>query len=95
VRPGNNGFWAHTRQNAPRLDAPEDGTNNAAMALDRVPRRGERVRVEGHQGTFVVVRVDRVDNIANVELWDDPGVVVWDLPFDAIHLLRETVSQAA
>jgi hypothetical protein len=65
------------------------------MALTRVPRRGERVRVEGHPGTLVVVRVDRVNNIANVELWDNPAVVLRGIPFDAIHLIHETASEAA
>ena len=65
------------------------------MAFSRVPRRGERVRVEARQGTLVVVRVDRVNNTAKVELWDDPSVVLWDVPFDAIHLIRETVTEAA
>jgi hypothetical protein len=65
------------------------------MASPRVPRRGEKVRVEGHQGTLVVVRVDRVGNTANVELWEDPSVVLWDVPFAAIHLIHETVSEAA
>jgi hypothetical protein len=65
------------------------------MAIPRVPRRGERVRVEGHQGKLVVVRVDRVNNIANVELWDDPSVVLRDVPFAAIHLIHETVGEAA
>lgn len=65
------------------------------MALPRVPRRGERVRLEAHPGTFVVVRVDRVNNIARVELWDDPSIVLWDLPFAAIHSIREAVGEAA
>jgi hypothetical protein len=65
------------------------------MASTRVPRRGERVRIEGHQGTLVVVRVDRVNNFASVELWDDPSVVLWDVPFAAIHLIHETVTEAA
>jgi len=66
-----------------------------SMAGHRVPRRGERVRVEGHPGTLVVVRVDKVNGIANVELWDDPGVTLWDVPFAAIHLIHETASEAA
>jgi hypothetical protein len=65
------------------------------MATPRVPRRGERVRVDGHQGKLVVVRVDRVNNFASVELWDDPSVVLWDVPFDAIHLICETATEAA
>jgi hypothetical protein len=66
-----------------------------AMASTRVPRRGERVRVDGHQGTLVVVRVDRVNNIAALELWNDPSVVLWDVPFDAIHSVHEAVIEAA
>lgn len=65
------------------------------MALTRVPRRGERVRIEGQQGTLIVVRVDRVNSIARVEQWDDPSVVLWDVPFAAIHLITESVSEAA
>ncbi|MGA8107941.1 MAG: hypothetical protein WBD46_02670 [Acidobacteriaceae bacterium] len=65
------------------------------MAVHRVPRRGERVRVEGHQGTLVVVRVDKVNGIANVELWDNPAVALRDVPFAAIHLIHDTVGEAA
>jgi hypothetical protein len=65
------------------------------MASARVPRRGEKVRVEGHLDTLVVVRVDKVNHIANVELWDDPGVALRDVPFDAIHLIRQTATEAA
>jgi hypothetical protein len=65
------------------------------MSLPRVPRRGERIRVVGHQGTLVVVRVDRVNSIAKVEQWDDPKFVLWDVPFEAIQPIRETVSEAA
>lgn len=65
------------------------------MASARVPRRGERVRVEGYHGNLVVVRVDRVNNIANVELWDDPSFVLWDVPFEAIQLISERTSKAA
>jgi hypothetical protein len=77
------------------LDLAKGCETMLGMAFDRVPRRGERVRVAGHQGTLVVVRVDRVNNIANIERWDDPSVVLWDVPFDAIHLIRESVSEAA
>ncbi len=65
------------------------------MTPIRVPRRGERVRIEGQQGTLVVVRVDRVNKVAGVELWDDPSVALWDVPFGAIHLIHETVGEAA
>jgi hypothetical protein len=65
------------------------------MASPRVPRRGERVQVEGHQGTLIVVRVDRVHSTANVELWDDPSIALWDVPFNAINLIREAVGEAA
>jgi hypothetical protein len=65
------------------------------MALARVPRRGEKVRVEGHPDRLVVVRVDRVNNIANVEMWENPSVVLRGVPFDAIRLIRETTSEAA
>jgi hypothetical protein len=44
---------------------------------------------------LVVVRVDRVNSIANVEVWEDPRVVLRDVPFDAIHLIHETASEAA
>ena len=65
------------------------------MAFPRVPRRGERVRVEGHQSTFLVVRVDKVNNVASLELWASPSVFLWDVQFDAIHLIRRNVSEAA
>jgi hypothetical protein len=44
---------------------------------------------------FVVVRVDKVNNIASAELWDDPSFVLWDIPFAAIQSIHETVSDAA
>jgi hypothetical protein len=65
------------------------------MTLPRAPRRGERVRVDGHDGTLIVVRIDKIDGFATLELWDDPGHVLWDVPFGAIHLIREGVSKAA
>jgi hypothetical protein len=65
------------------------------MTTTRAPRRGERVRADDHEGTFIVVRVDKIDGFANLELWDDPGYVLWDVPFRGIHLIREDVSQAA
>ncbi|MGA8532367.1 MAG: hypothetical protein WB622_21755 [Acidobacteriaceae bacterium] len=67
------------------------------MAIPRVPRRGERVRVDGQMvtGTLVVVRVDQVNSIAKIERWDDPRSVLWNIPFDAIHLVREPESEAA
>jgi hypothetical protein len=66
-----------------------------SMEFPRVPRRGERVRVEAHPGTMIVVRIDKVNCLATVELWDDPSVALRDVPFDAIHLIHETVSDAA
>ena len=65
------------------------------MAIPRVPRRGERVRVEGRQGTFLVVRVDKVNNVAGLELWASPSVVLRDVQFDAIHLIHRNVDEAA
>lgn len=41
------------------------------------------------------MRVDKIDGFANLELWDDPGHVLWDVPFGAIHLVREDLSEAA
>jgi hypothetical protein len=46
-------------------------------------------------GTLVVVRVDQVNSIAKIERWDDPRSVLWNIPFDAIHLVREPESEAA
>jgi hypothetical protein len=90
--------WARAKSTKPRewwLDLAKGCATMLGMAVTRVPRRGERVRIEGHQGTLVVVRVDRVNNFASVELWDDPSVVLWDVPFAAIHLIHETASEAA
>lgn len=44
---------------------------------------------------MIVVRIDKVNCLATVELWDDPSVALRDVPFDAIHLIHETVSDAA
>jgi hypothetical protein len=65
------------------------------MTFTRVPRRGQKVRLDGEQGTFIAVRIDKIDSIATVELWDDPRVVRWDVPFGAIHLVREPEAEAA
>jgi hypothetical protein len=65
------------------------------MTLPRTPRRGERVRVDYHEGQYIVVRVDKVDSFASLELWDDPGQGLKGIPFEAIHLIREDVSEAA
>jgi hypothetical protein len=65
------------------------------MTIPRVPRRGERVRVSDHEGTFIVVRVDKVGRVGKLERWANPGDVLWDVPFGAIHLIREGVSGAA
>jgi len=65
------------------------------MTFARVPRRGERVRVNDHEGTFIVVRVDKVSSVGKLELWESPQHVLWDVPFGAIHLVREPKSEAA
>lgn len=59
------------------------------MKTPRTPRRGERVQVADHEGTFIVVRVDKVGSFAKIERWDDPGRVLWDIPFEEIRLARE------
>jgi len=65
------------------------------MAAHRIPRRGQKVHIDGQPGTLVVVRVDKVNSFATVEQWDDPRVVVWDVPFEAIHLIHEPMNEAA
>jgi hypothetical protein len=69
--------------------------NRRAMSLPRTPRRGERVRVDYHEGQFIVVRVDKVDSFATLELWDDPSRVLGDIPFEAIHRIRRDLGEAA
>jgi hypothetical protein len=66
-----------------------------SMTHPRIPRRGERVRVDGHRGTFVVVRVDKVNLRACVEPWDNPSIVLRDVPFHAIQLNHNTMIEAA
>lgn len=51
--------------------------------------------MDGYGGTFVVVRVDKVNVLAGVELWEDPSVVLSGIPFDAIHLIHNTMREAA
>lgn len=63
------------------------------MTLPRVPRRGERVRIDGHAGTFIVVRIDKVEGFASVELWDNPIHHLQTIPFSAIHRISEDVNQ--
>jgi hypothetical protein len=65
------------------------------MTLPRILRRGERVRVDGHDGTFIVVRVDKIDSFASVERWDDPGQILRGVSFDAIRRIRQDFSEAA
>jgi hypothetical protein len=54
------------------------------MTFARVPRRGERVRVNDHEGT-----------VGKLELWENPKQVLWDVPFGAIHLVRAPETEAA
>ena len=65
------------------------------MTIARVARRGDKVRVNDHEGTFIVVRVDKVGSVGKLELWESPKDVLWDVPFGAIHLVREPESEAA
>jgi hypothetical protein len=65
------------------------------MTSPRVPRIGERVQVEGHEGRFIVVRIDKVESVASLELWDNPDHVLRGIPFRAIRLIRQDVNQAA
>lgn len=65
------------------------------MTFARVPRRGERVRVNDHEGTFIVVRVDKIGSVGKLELWENPKQVLWDVPFGAIHLVRAPENEAA
>lgn len=65
------------------------------MEITRVPRRGERVRVSDQQGTFIVVRVDKVGRVGTLERWADPGEILRDVPFGAIHRIREGMGEAA
>jgi hypothetical protein len=60
------------------------------MTFPRIPRRGEGAR----QGTYIVVRVDKVGSVGKLELWESPKHVLWDVPFGAIHLVREPESEA-
>jgi hypothetical protein len=65
------------------------------MTTIRTPRRGERVRVDYYEGKFLVVRIDKIDNVAKVERWGNPDVALWDVSVGAIHLIREPESEAA
>lgn len=78
-----------------RLDISNGCETILAMESPRIPRRGERVRVDGHPGTLIVVRVDRVNQVAGVESWNDPRIALWDIPFAAIHRIHQTVLEAA
>lgn len=65
------------------------------MELSRTPRRGQRVQVEYHVGQFIVTRVDKINSLASLELWDDPRQSLRGIPFEAIHLIRKNMSEAA
>ena len=64
------------------------------ITAPRVPRRGESVHVDGHEGRFIVVRVDKVQEMAAVELWSNPGQG-FSAPFAGIHLIRHYADEAA
>jgi hypothetical protein len=66
------------------------------MKSPRVPRRGDRVTVDG-QGTtvFNVYRIDKVQGIATLEMENNPSQDLKSIPFSAIHLVDEDANQAA
>lgn len=42
-----------------------------------------------------MVRIDKVEGVASLELWNDPVFRLKNIPFSAVHRLTEDFSQAA
>lgn len=40
-----------------------------------------------------MVRVDKVEGLASLELWDDPSFSLRSIPFSAVHRITEDVNQ--
>lgn len=52
------------------------------------PKMGQRVRVEGREGVFVVVRLDRSRRIADLMQAAGTHAIEHELPFDSIRPLH-------
>ena len=61
----------------------------------KLPRVGQHVRADGMNGTFTVVRVNPIQGVADLELTTGTQKIELHIPFNAIHPIREDVSQAA
>jgi hypothetical protein len=61
----------------------------------KLPRIGQRVLVNGHNGLFVVIRIDESEGVADLELTTGTHFIEKNIPFNAIKEFKEDVSQAA
>lgn len=59
------------------------------------PCTGQRVRVDGRDGTFIVVRSDPKRRIADLMLLTGLSAIVEDVPFANIHILRHAQQRGA
>jgi hypothetical protein len=65
------------------------------MKKPRVPKIGERVMTNHHNGEFKVVRVDEKAGLADLELMSGTHLIEKAIAFSDIHPVREDVNQAA
>ena len=61
----------------------------------KLPRVGQRVSADSHNGVFIVVRVDETQHVADLELTTGTRFVEKGIPFNAIKPIPEDVNQAA
>ena len=61
--------------------------------MTRIPKRGERLRADGHTGEFIVLRVHKREGVADLGLTGADSVE-YRIPFTALHAIREDVNHA-
>lgn len=61
--------------------------------MTRIPKRGERLRADGHTGEFLVLRVHKREGVADLGLTGADSVE-YRIPFSSLHVIREEINQA-
>jgi hypothetical protein len=61
----------------------------------KLPRIGQSVFADGHNGLFVVIRIDESQKVADLELTTGTHLIQKNIPFNAIREPKEDASQAA
>jgi hypothetical protein len=57
----------------------------ATESKTMVPKRGEHVRSNQHEGAFEVVAVNALMQVANIRLLDGSGPVIPNVPWTALR----------